>query len=125
MGTTEMASIIRNAAALHLRRSGTRAMSTAMSAEENLAMQRLYPHMRTSWFGDGTGGGSWDEARKRWLIMEVYPLFAAIGGGCLICTVHCLRHLFKSPDVMVNKGKRQDAMIQNHKEGEHWKGNPF
>merc|ERR1711918_63874 len=125
-----MAAIIRNAAVAGLRRSGAisrRPMSTAMSPQEQLSMEKLYPHMRTSWFG--TPGDmarqGWDSTKKTWVIVEAYPLFAAIGGGCLICFTHCMRHLFFSPDVFLSKTNRANAMIENFKTGENWKGNVF
>lgn len=103
-----------------------RMMATeAMPEAENVAMQRLYPMYRTSWFGSPGGNNSWEATKKTWVIVEAYPLFAAIGGGCLICFTHCMRHLFFSPDVFLSKTNRANAMIENFKTGENWKGNVF
>merc|ERR1711998_276139 len=102
-----------------------RQMSTALSQEEKLSMEKLYPLYRDSWFGSPGEGGTWEESRKRWVIVEAYPLFAAIGFGCSVCFIHCMRHLFFSPDVFVSKSSRSNAMIENFKEGENWKGNTF
>jgi len=65
-------------------------------------MQKLYPGFRTSWFktpGDRSYNAGWGETKKRWFIVEAYPLFVAIGGGCGICFLHCMRHFMFSPDV--------------------------
>merc|ERR1711934_2423 len=102
-----------------------RGMATEISAEEQLSMEKLYPGTRSSWFGTPTSQGTWDDTKKTWVIVEAYPLFAAIGGGLLICTAHCLRHLFFSPDVFLSKSNRSNAMIENNKEGQNWKGNPL
>jgi len=119
---------IRSAAVAGLRRTplvARRTMATAMSQEEDLAMQKLYPHMRTSWFGSPGQDASWEETKKIWVIVEVYPLFAAIALGCGICFAHCMRHLFFSPDVFMSKGNRSNAMIDNFKEGAGWQHNPL
>merc|ERR1711907_80537 len=127
----EMPHIIRNAAVASLRRSAVarRTMSTVMSEEENVRMQKLYPHMRTNWMGnvgaESNSSSAWEATKKKWIIVEVYPLYAAIGGGCLICFAHLMRHLFFSPDVFLSKSNRNNAMIENFKEGSSWKGNPF
>merc|ERR1711959_451999 len=102
-----------------------RMMSTTMPEAENLSMQRLYPMYRTSWFGQPGASEGWEATKKTWVIVEAYPLFAAIGGGCLICFVHCMRHLFFSPDVFLSKSNRANAMIENYKTGEAWKGSAF
>merc|ERR1711924_519048 len=101
-------------------------MSTAMSAEEELSLQKLYPGYRTSWFGTpgSKSGGTWKDTQNRWIIVEAYPLFAAIGLGCGVCFLHCMRHLFFSPDVFLTKKNRSNA-IENTKEGEAWMGNPL
>merc|ERR1712146_500345 len=131
MGTdTHMAYVMmRRTAAMGLRSAQApfrRQMATAMSKEESESMSRLYPLYRDSWFSkwDGTSnkGSDW---KKTWIIVEAYPLFAAIGFGCGVCFLHCMRHLFFSPDVMVNKSSRANPMIENFKEGEKWKGNMF
>merc|ERR1711959_830857 len=125
-----MALAIRRAALAGLRSAraapvAARQMSTSMDKAEELSMQRLYPMYRTSWFGEPDSKGTWDATRKRWVIVEAYPLFAAIGFGCMVCFLHCMRHLFFSPDVFISKGSRGNAMIENFKEGEAWKGNVF
>merc|ERR1712146_739672 len=97
-----------------------------MSAEEELAMQKLYPGMRTTWFGTpGQYQTTWADAKNKWFIVEAYPLYAAIGLGCGGCFLHCFRHLLFSPDVFLGKGNRANAMIENKREGESWKGNPL
>merc|ERR1712072_328534 len=129
MGDHIMAHLIRRTAFSGMRSVrqavARRQMSTELSKEEDLAMQKLYPMYRTSWFGEPGGKATWDDTWKRWWIVEAYPLFAAIGFGCLACTVHCGRHMFFSPDVFVNKSNRGNAMIENFKEGEKWKTNTF
>merc|ERR1719310_198721 len=99
-----------------------RQMSTSMPAA-----QKLYPGYRTSWFGEPgqTVRTGWDSTKKIWFIVEAYPLFAAIGLGCGVCFLHCMRHLFFSPDVFLGKKTRQDAMIENHKSGEAWMSSPL
>merc|ERR1719158_1472879 len=104
---------------------GGSSMATEMSKEENLSMQRLYPLYRDSWFGNPGDESGWGATKARWVIVEAYPLFAAIGFGCLVCFMHCMRHMFFSPDVFVSKSNRGNAMIENFKEGQNWKGNPF
>merc|ERR1711865_753588 len=99
--------------------------SEAMPEAENLAMQRLYPMYRSSWFGYPGGNNNWEATKKTWFIVEAYPLFAAIFGGCLICFTHCMRHLFFSPDVFLSKSNRANGMIENFRTGENWKGNVF
>merc|ERR1712072_110470 len=96
-----------------------------MSAEEELSQMKLYPGFRPSFFGSPGENKTWGDTKARWVIVEAYPLFAAIGLGCLVCFMHCMRHMFFSPDVMVTKSNRGNAMIENFKEGQNWKGNPF
>ena len=97
--------VLRNASMQMIRKVGRRNMSSEMSAKETLAMQKLYPGTRTSWFGVGeqTSESAWEKTKKKWFIVEAFPLFAAIGGGCSICFLHCMRHLFFSPDVSANE----------------------
>jgi hypothetical protein len=115
-------------------------------SQEELQLQKLYPGFRTSWFkppGDNRSyNAGWGETKKRWFIVEAYPLFVAIGGGCGICFLHCMRHFMFSPDVSpaskrnsiasrcklysllsssiskvhVTKTNRGNAMIENHRE---------
>lgn len=59
---------------------------------------------------------------KTWNIVEAYPLFFAIGGGCGLCALHLTRHITSSPDVMVTKANRANPMIENFDEGKRWKG---
>ena len=100
--------------------------SGSMSSQEQLAMEKLYPGHRGSWFGTpGDIQRTWGDTKKKWFIVEAYPLFVAIGGGCGICFLHCMRHFIFSPDVMVSKSNRANAMIENHREGANWKGNPL
>merc|ERR1711934_599100 len=113
------AHILRAAALAGVRRAPAplrRQMSTAMSAAEETSMQKLYPGFRPSWFG--TPGSAkqetWTDTKNRWMVLEIYPLFAAIGLGCGICFLHCMRHMFFS------KKNRQNAMIENHAEGAAW-----
>merc|ERR1711939_6240 len=94
-----------------------------MSAEEELSQMKLYPGFRPSFFGNPGENKTWGDTKARWVIVEAYPLFAAIGLGCGICFIHCMRHLFFSPDVFLAKGTRGNAMHDNAKEGEKWKGN--
>ena len=63
-------------------------------------MEKLYPGHRGSWFGTpGDIQRTWGDTKKKWFIVEAYPLFVAIGGGCGICFLHCMRHFIFSPDV--------------------------
>merc|ERR1712216_444503 len=49
-----------------------RMMATeAMPEAENVAMQRLYPMYRTSWFGSPGGNNSCEATKKTWVIVEV------------------------------------------------------
>merc|ERR1711934_474548 len=125
-----MAMIMRSAAMAGVRRVQQpvmRQMSTSMPAAEELSLQKLYPGFRSSWFGEPgqTVRTGWDSTKKIWFIVEAYPLFVAIGGGCGICFLHCMRHFMFSPDVMVNKTNRANPMIENTREGANWKGNPL
>jgi len=125
-----MAHLINRAAIAGVRRlnpASVRCMSAGhgMSAAEELSMQKLYPGYRASWFGEPGADQNWAGTKQRWVIVEAYPLFAAIGLGCGICALHLARHLFFSPDVFLSKSNRGNAMIENHKEGENWKGNPL
>merc|ERR1712146_780417 len=72
--------------------------------------------------GEPGSKGTWSDTKKTWFIVEAYPLFAAIGMGLGVCTLHCARHMFFSPDVFISKSNRSNAMIENYKEGEKWKG---
>merc|ERR1711865_162214 len=129
MGASIMAHVIRAAALAGVRRAPAplRRNMASMSPQEELSMQKLYPGFRDSWFGSPgqKGTGTWKDTQERWIIVEAYPLFAAIGLGCGICLAHCLRHLFFSPDVFLTKKNRNNAMIDNQQEGEAWKGNPL
>merc|ERR1711918_93643 len=130
MGRNTMAHIIRAAAVAGVRRAPAglrRNMATAMSEAEELSMQKLYPGYRTTWMGTpgGKSGGTWQQTKERWIIVEAYPLFAAIGLGCGVCFLHCFRHLLFSPDVFLSKGNRSNAMIENTKEGKNWQSNPL
>merc|ERR1712224_842686 len=129
---TSMANLLHRTAFSGLRASrnaagslARREMSTAIGKEEELAMQKLYPMYRSSWFGEPGGKGTWSDTKKTWFIVEAYPLFAAIGMGLGVCTLHCARHMFFSPDVFITKSNRSNAMIENYKEGEKWKGSPL
>ena len=108
---------------------------TLVWSQEELSMQKLYPGFRTSWFGNpGQYQTTWGDAKNKWFIVEAYPLYAAIGLGCGVCFLHCMRHMFFSPDVsalcsacfkrlvrsagplsqvMVSKSNRANAMLDN------------
>merc|ERR1719174_1108932 len=57
-----------------------------------------------------------------WNVVEAYPLFAAIGGGCTLCACHLARFMIASPDVNVSKANRANPMSENFEEGKRWKG---
>jgi len=48
------------------------------------------------------------------------PLIAAVAGGMVLAVGFGIRHLAYSPDVRVNKVKRQQTIRENHDEGKNW-----
>merc|ERR1711990_196838 len=46
---------------------------------------------------------------QRWVKPEVYPLFAAIGAGIVLCGSYCGRLAFVNPDVFLNKTHRSSG----------------
>merc|ERR1712196_474503 len=107
-----MAHLISRAVGSGVRRSSApiRRMASGhgMSSEEELSLMKLYPGYRLSFFGSPGDSTNMTgaQAKKKWVIVEAYPLFAAIGLGVGVCTLHCLRHLFFSPEVFISKSTR-------------------
>lgn len=51
---------------------------------------------------------------------ETIPLFTAVGCGVLLASWFGLRHLSTSPDVQINKVKRQQTLRNNVDEAKNW-----
>jgi hypothetical protein len=43
-----------------------------------------------------------------------------VGGGVLLAAWFGIRHLSTSPDVQINKVKRQQTLRDNHEEAKNW-----
>ncbi len=55
---------------------------------------------------------------------KVYPIFAAIGGACVLCAAQCGRQLLSSPDVRIVKSERAMGVLEDkrfHKEGSEFR----
>lgn len=51
---------------------------------------------------------------------ETYPLLVAVGFGAVLAGGFGLRHLYKSPDVKIDKLKRKATIRENQEEGKKW-----
>ena len=54
------------------------------------------------------------------MLPQVYPIFAAIGGACMLCAAQCGRQLLSAPDVRIVKSERALGVLEDkrfHKEG--------
>ncbi|XP_022738405.1 uncharacterized protein LOC111291091 [Durio zibethinus] len=57
---------------------------------------------------------------NRWLRLEVYPLFAAVGVAVGICGFQLVRNICFNPEVRVSKENRAAGVLENFSEGEKY-----
>ncbi|XP_022735790.1 uncharacterized protein LOC111289205 isoform X2 [Durio zibethinus] len=57
---------------------------------------------------------------NRWLRLEVYPLFAAVGVAVGICGFQLVRNICINPEVRVSKENRAAGVLENFAEGEKY-----